>query len=46
MTISATNQDQANTQQSLLRRTIDLWPYVLIAISITGLAYLAVTGAH
>jgi hypothetical protein len=26
---------------SRLKRTLELWPYALIAISVTGLAYIA-----
>jgi hypothetical protein len=29
-----------------LRRVLELWPYLLIAISIVGLTYLALSGAR
>jgi hypothetical protein len=29
-----------------LKRALELWRYVLIAISVTGLAYIAVNAAH
>ncbi len=32
--------------RSLLRRTFDLWPYLFIAISVTGLIYIALTAAR
>ena len=33
----------SSSQPSLLRRTIELWPYALLLISVTGLTYLALT---
>lgn len=35
-----------NSQRSRFKRTVELWPYGLIAISVTGLAYIALTAAH
>jgi len=32
-----------NSPRSWFRRAIEFWPYVFIAISLTGLAYLALT---
>jgi len=29
-----------------IRRALEAWPYVFIAISLTGLAYLAMIGGH
>jgi hypothetical protein len=39
-------EDLANSQRSLFRRTIELWPYLFVAISVTGLAYVALTAAR
>jgi hypothetical protein len=39
-------QDLRNSQRSVLSRTIELWPYVFIVISVTGLAYIALTAAR
>lgn len=30
----------------LLRRALDCWPYIFIAISLSGLAYVALTSIH
>ena len=43
--LSAMNQHQTSIQISLLRRVIDLWPYVFIVISLSGLGYMAFTAA-
>ena len=43
---SAMPEDLVNSQRSLLRRTIELWPYLFIAVSATGLAYVALTAAR
>ena len=43
---SAMPEDLVNSQRSLFRRTIELWPYLFIAISVTGLAYVALTAAR
>jgi hypothetical protein len=34
-------QPRTDAQQSLLRRTVELWPYLFIFISVTGLGYIA-----
>jgi len=31
---------------SLIRRAIDLWPYLFIVISVTGLACITLAGSH
>ena len=36
----------ADSDLSILRRAIELWPYLFIIISITGLTYIALTGAR
>lgn len=41
--ISAMPEDLINSQHSLFRRTIELWPYLFIAISVTGLTYIVLT---
>lgn len=41
--ISAMPEDRINSQRSFFRRTIDLWPYLFIIISVTGLTYVALT---
>lgn len=43
---SAMPEDLVNSQRSLFRRTIELWPYLFIAISVTGLAYVALAAAR
>jgi hypothetical protein len=40
---SAMPEDQIDSQRSFFRRTIDLWPYLFIIISVTGLTYVAIT---
>ena len=35
-----------NSQRSRLKRMIEYWPYVLIGISVTGFAYIALTSAR
>jgi hypothetical protein len=37
---------QTETQQSILKRTIGLWPYVFIAISVIGFGYMALIAAR
>lgn len=37
---------QPDIEVSILRRAIDLWPYFFIVVSVTGLAYIAMTSAH
>jgi hypothetical protein len=37
---------QPNSEVSILRRAIDLWPYVFIVVSVTGLAYIAFGAAR
>lgn len=39
--VSSLPGDLINSQRSLFRRTIELWPYLFIIISVTGLTYLA-----
>jgi len=34
-------QPRTDAQPSLLRRTVELWPYLFIVISVTGLVYIA-----
>jgi hypothetical protein len=34
-------QPRTDVQPSLLKRTIELWPYLFIVVSVTGLAYIA-----
>ncbi len=36
----------ANSESSLFRRAIYWWPYIFIAISVTGLAYIALNTPH
>ena len=39
--------DNRNTSlASVLRRALELWPYGFIAVSISGLAYIALNGAR
>jgi|HubBroStandDraft_6_1064221.scaffolds.fasta_scaffold876627_2 hypothetical protein len=45
-TVSAMRQDLRHSQRSVFRRVIALWPFLFIAISVTGLAYLALTAAR
>jgi len=35
-----------NSPRSWFRRAIEFWPYVFIAISVTGLAYIALTAVR
>jgi hypothetical protein len=44
--VSSMRQDLRNSQRSAFRRMIELWPFVFIAISVTGLAYIALTAAR
>lgn len=37
---------RTNSEASLLKRAIEFWPYVFIVISVTGLAYIALSAAH
>jgi len=37
---------RTNSELSVFRRAIDYWPYVFIAVSLTGLAYLALSAAR
>ncbi len=37
---------QPNSEVSILRRAINLWPYVFIVVSLTGLAYIAFGAAR
>jgi len=36
-------QERTNSEISVLRRAFDWWPYVFIVVSVTGLAYIALT---
>jgi len=37
---------QPDSEVSILRRAIDLWPYVFLVVSVTGLAYIALSAAR
>ena len=37
---------QPNSEVSIVRRAINLWPYVFIVVSLTGLAYIAFGAAR
>lgn len=39
-------EPQMHASQSIVKRTIELWPYVLLTISMTGLLYIAVNAAR
>lgn len=39
-------EPQMRASQSVVKRTIEMWPYVLLTISLTGLLYIAVNAAH
>jgi len=41
--ISAMPEDLISSQRSFLKRTIELWPYLFIIISVTGLSYVVLT---
>ena len=36
-------QPRTDAQTSLLKRTVELWPYLFIVISVTGLVYIALS---
>lgn len=40
------DQVRTNSEASLFRRAVDWWPYVFIVISVTGLAYIALSTPH
>ncbi len=44
--VSIMRQLRTNGGASILRRAVDLWPYLFIVISVTGLTYLALTASH
>ena len=44
--LSAMPAPPITADRSVLRRTFDLWPYLFIAISVTGLTYIALTAAR
>jgi len=46
LTTSRLLRERTDSALSMLRRAIEIWPYVFIAVSITGLVYLAVNGAR
>lgn len=35
-----------NSEASFVKRAIEFWPYVFIVISVTGLAYIALSATH
>ncbi len=35
-----------NSEASFVKRAIEFWPYVFIIISVTGLAYIALSANH
>ncbi|HEX4783166.1 MAG TPA: hypothetical protein VH350_02425 [Candidatus Sulfotelmatobacter sp.] len=37
---------QPDAEVSILRRAIYLWPYVFLVVSVTGLAYIALSSAR
>jgi hypothetical protein len=39
-------EPKMRASQSVVKRTIEMWPYVLLTISLTGLLYIAVNAAH
>jgi hypothetical protein len=39
-------EDLVSSERSLLRRAFELWPYLFILISITGLTYIVLTAAR
>jgi hypothetical protein len=45
-TSTAAPETQIHASQSLVKRTIEMWPYVLLTISVTGLLYIAVNAAR
>jgi len=40
------HQARTNSEVSLIRRAIEWWPYVFIVVSVTGLAYIALSAAR
>jgi hypothetical protein len=44
--VEAVPQAQTNSEVSAFRRAIDWWPYVFIVVSVTGLAYIALTSSR
>jgi len=37
---------QSESRQSIMKRTLELWPYALLVGSVTGLLYIAVNAAR
>jgi len=37
---------QKESTQSVLRRAVELWPYVLVATSVVGFAYMAINSVR
>jgi hypothetical protein len=37
---------QTDSEVSVLRRAFELWPYVFIVVSVTGLAYIALSASR
>jgi hypothetical protein len=37
---------RTNSEASLFKRAIDWWPYLFIAVSVSGLAYIALNTPH
>ena len=44
--VEAVPRAQANSEVSAFRRVIDWWPYVFIVVSVTGLAYIALSSSR
>jgi hypothetical protein len=44
--VSALPQAQTTSEVSTFRRAINWWPYVFIVVSVTGLAYIALTSSR
>lgn len=44
--VSFAPQAQTNSAVSLFRRAIEFWPYVFIVVSLTGLAYIALSSSR
>lgn len=39
-------EPRTNPEYSVLKRAFDWWPYVFIAVSVTGLTYIALSAAR
>lgn len=44
--VSVASQAQTASKVSSFRRAIELWPYVFIVVSVTGLAYIALNSSR